>query len=601
MNGAPDRLPQGGATKVGESMSTPKWRQQHSTVHDVTTATGRHLKRERERARHVFDPIADGRVLVGPDGSAALERVSERIEGELAAQLAGQRGLRVLAGLRQLSPRLWTLNAGNSQEMQQAALNIAELAVHCYADWDCPIATGEMSPPRWTDTQARLLARVLVLAEYYGNTLASRRRTGKGQALRFEPDDILYPYAPESTTSHIGELIKIRDERGRRDDNLMAAYGGYLDPEDDGAPTGRIIAAERQHPDQFGPINDLINSLVARTTDGRPHRRLLDKERDEAWRAMDHSARWDFLPDLGPRLVAVNEYDEALKAQLGFGFADIELVLDVCTSKVLEQSNSLVFLNDYGFELAAAPTADDFADRLTSSRADGSDAWPGVTVSSAFAALTFLDAGAHPGDLANPLACRPLRLLGNVMLYDAIHVRFPSPLVWEVDFDEPVRDRLARRFESDVHAAIAEFGKQPWSSGRKLRIAGRVFTDVDASVVVADLLVVVDCYSSRWTPQLDIGSYRPTRNRAQDLIGKLEKWDGQWAEAATDHPDVFPAGVRRVLPVVATIGAEWILSTDERLWFNETRPRICTLAELVDELRSPSAGQARSIIDVCGR
>ena len=100
------------------------------------------------------------------------------------------------------------------------------------------------------------------------------------------------------------------------------------------------------------------------------------------------------------------------------------------------------------------------------------------------------------------------------MLYDAVHVRLPNPLLWSVQFDEASRAQLARRFESDAHVHLAPFGSQPWPVGKNLSVDGEKFTDVDASVVINDLLVVVDCYNSRWTPDLDLGSHAVTRNRA---------------------------------------------------------------------------------------
>lgn len=579
-------------------MNTPKWRREFSSTHDVTTAVGQHLERERVRHRHVFEPVAHGELIIGSNGSAALEAVCRMIESEISDLLAARSGLRFFAGLRQLSPRLWAKSSGNAVEFQDTAMNIGELAVHRYASWEGQIDWRAEAPPHWNSAGARQLARLLVLAEYYGNTLAARRRTGKGQGLRYEARAERYPFVNDESTAGVADLITVLDERNRRNGNFMATYGGYLDLRSDDEATGRIIAADRFDPTDSGAIHALIDQLVRRNPNGGRHQRATPKQRDAARRAVDHATHWGYHPDLRERRAAVAEYDEAMKQQFGFELLDLEFVLDVCTSKVLSAWETFAFLDDYGFELAAAPTTADFELALATSRSYGIDRWPSVTGQTAQSALQFLDAGRHPGELSNPQACRPIRILGDSMLYDGVHVRFPSPLVWDVNFDDRRRDSLARRFESDAHHALSEFGPQPWVSGRRLRVDGRMLTDVDASVVIDDLMVVVDCYNSRWTAQLDIGSFSPTRNRAGDLEAKLEKWDRQWLTVARDHPELLPAGVRRLFPVVATPGPEWIASENDRLWLDDQTPRVCTLSELTTNLRTHGADRRRSDVHV---
>ncbi|MGB3411462.1 MAG: hypothetical protein WBA45_09700 [Microthrixaceae bacterium] len=108
-----------------------------------------------------------------------------------------------------------------------------------------------------------------------------------------------------------------------------------------------------------------------------------------------------------------------------------------------------------------------------------------------------------------------------------------------------------------------------------------MITDLDASVVIDDVLIAVDCYSSAWTPAHDRGDHRATRNRSDNLIQKLRDWDDKWRRIAADPPtEIKRRGVRSVVPVVATAGAEWLASDDSDLWITAAIPRICTIAEL---------------------
>jgi hypothetical protein len=79
------------------------------------------------------------------------------------------------------------------------------------------------------------------------------------------------------------------------------------------------------------------------------------------------------------------------------------------------------------------------------------------------------------------------------------------------------------------------------------------------------------------------------RNRANNLVAKLEKWQRQWAGIAAHHPDLLPDGVEFILPLVVTATPEWIPSDSAHLWLGPTVPALLTVAELHGFL---SAGNA---------
>jgi hypothetical protein len=515
---------------------------QFRSIHDVTTAVGSRLAFARAKHWTVFSGVEPGADLEGREGSDSLETVCSELERRFQHLLAGKDGFRYFAGLRQISQRMWGhLDGPAASEFHTTARDIAEIAVHRYADWNRKLRVPGERLPAWTNGSCQRLAELLALAELYGNTQAARRRSAKGQVLRLSSTPGTYPWEHDADTE-VERLIAIRDERSKREGNLLSAYGGFLPSEADGDESARIIAAEYLEPEVLHKAH-MLGSLNVEDQQLDAHRVIAAAI---TW--------WSYLPDVSPRREAVAEYDSPLRAQFGFGLLDLEFCLDVCSSKVIEAWESPPFLDCHGFTLGPAPTRRDFEMALAVSRHDDGGAWAGVSVDSAENALQFLDGGRNVGDLDNPKGIWPIRIVGEHMLYDAVHVRLPNPLLWSVRFDETSRARMARRFESDAHAHLAPFGSQPWTAGKNLYVDGKKFTDVDASVAINDLLVVVDCYNSRWTPDLDLGSHAVTRNRADHLESKLDKWDQQWRTIATTHPRLLPPGVRRMLPVVATPG-----------------------------------------------
>jgi hypothetical protein len=571
---------------TADSSSTMAPPTQFHSIHDVTTAVGSQLATARAKHWTVFGVVEPGIDLAGRQAADSLEAVCYELGRRFQNLLSGRDGFRYFAGLRQISQRIWGhFEGGVASEFHTTARDLAEIAVHRYADWNRALRVPGEQLPGWTKGSCQRLAELVVLAEFYGNTLAARRRSGKGQVLRLSSSRDRYPWECDPDAA-VERLIGIRDERGKREGNLLSSYGGFLRNDADDAESARIIAAAYLDPEVLLKAH-MLGSLNRKDEQLAAHQAIAAAI---TW--------WNFLPDLSSSREAVSEYDSPLKAQFGFGLLDLEFCLDVCSSKVMVAWETPPFLDGHGFTVAPAATRRDFEAALTTSRQDDGGAWAAVTVDSAEQAMRFLDAGRHAGNLDNPKGIWPIRIIGEHMLYDAVHVRLPSPLLWSAQFDEESRAQMARRFESDTHLHLAPFGSQPWPVGKNLQVSGRTFTDVDASLVIDDLLVVVDCYNSRWTPELDIGSHAVTRNRADNLVAKLDKWDQQWRTIASTHPRLLPAGVRRVLPVVATPGAEWIPSLDDRLWLRSDVPRICTLSELAEELSSHGSAERSADVEV---
>lgn len=190
---------------------------------------------------------------------------------------------------------------------------------------------------------------------------------------------------------------------------------------------------------------------------------------------------------------------------------------------------------------------------------------------------------------------------GSVLLYDLANASLFRPLFIEQVLSQAERQEFAKDFEVRTHARLADLGSQPWPSGRRLRVGSAELTDADASVQIGSLLVVVDCYSSPWTKDLDVGSHRAVRNRAANLIAKLEKWQDQWRDIAASHPGLLPEGVETILPVVVTSTAEWIPSEDRHLWLDPAIPALLTVTELHAFLQSGAAGGHDHCLPVAAR
>lgn len=475
--------------------------------------------------------------------------------------LRGRDGLTYFTALRHLSPRLWVVSA----LAHESTRFTAEAAVNRFADWSRP-PPFPYEPPGWTGATLRRVATLLVLAESFASTASNRRRIAKGQLvevvstapLDFKRDD----------NTELGHLIRTRDARVQADSNSLASLGGLfvsMAHHDHGVP-GKppLLASEWVPPSEFAFRLNGAQEPWETFADGLrvPLREVV--------------CRQGIRHDAAEEAAAVAPYDAALRGIHDFGVADLDRVLRAVSGVVLRTWGTCPrTLERHGFVIAPLPSEEDIR------RVDSEPGREEATAMRAYsAALAFLDAGRHPTTLDQPLLRRPLRTLGSLVVYDCLDVGPVGPLLWDIPIDDALRRHLSRQFETAVHTLLGGLGTQPWPSGRIVRYKGQHVTDVDASVQIGDLMVVVDCYSSPWSPALDSGSHAATRNRAQSLLEKLDKWDAQWRNMVDRGIVRFPAGTSAVLPVVVTSGPEWIPSGAETYWLSSTMPRICTAEEL---------------------
>lgn len=546
-------------------------------VDEVTRAVSKQLELERQESSQLSQLlrtlVGTGDSLVGDAGFEVAVRLCVALEEKLQALLEGRDGLKLFAALRHVSPRLWA-RAQDADGVHRAARHTAEIAVHRYATWPDRVRLP-YGLPKWSPQFLPRVAAVLASAEAFANTLSVRRRIAKGQVAHIRSVSPLL-FDCVDARAGLDRLIAIRDERAVRDRNLLASLGGVLTPSGGSIvplEEQRIIAVEWVDPAEY---------LAALESGRLPMEHMGD---GAVIPLFERICRQGFISDVDARRVQLFDLDEALRPAFGFGVADLDAVMECLTNKVLDLWRVPPRTLDYhGFVVMPPPSEEDLLSMLALDRYSTEPPEP-LTLTSMRAALAYLDAGRTDVELTQPLQQRPLRHMGNALLYDAANVVVGRSL-WDAPLPEAARRRMTYAFEDRVHAPLAKFGHQPWASGKIIKVAGKSFTDVDASVVAGSTLVVVDCYGSLWSSALDEGSHRETRNRAERLVEKLRKWDQQWSVLALDHPDLFPEGVNTVLPVVVTASAEWLHLEDSELWFTEKVPRICTIGELSRVLES---------------
>lgn len=127
----------------------------------------------------------------------------------------------------------------------------------------------------------------------------------------------------------------------------------------------------------------------------------------------------------------------------------------------------------------------------------------------------------------------PLRNAGDQTIVDLRSASLWLERLLTVDKDAPAALTKARatHFEELVQYEIDATPAAPPTElrkmrGRDLRLKGNMVTDADALAVIGDVLLVVSCKSIPRTPDLDAGFYARVRNVRTDL----EKYDSFWQE-----------------------------------------------------------------------
>lgn len=555
-------------------------------VDEVTIAINKRLLIERQGGGRLSSAkariVRPGDILVGESGFNRAVQLCDALEEELRALLTGRDGLKLFAVFRHISPRMWA-NSPRGDAVHQATRRVAEVAVHRYACWPEKVALP-YHLPRISPQFLPRVAAVLVAAEDFANTLSIRRRIAKGQRVRIgkiSPLDLVV-----DNQGSLGRLVDIRDSRVEQDSNLMGALGGVLTPS-----AGPTVGSHQQHIVAVKWIDPMEYLSAAAGT-----RASFEQMGDGSWISLfERTCRQGFISDVDALRRELSDRSEAIRAVFGFGATDLHAVLECITKKITQ--NWAVpprTLDHHGFVVLPPPSDDELLSVITSDRYRNDPSGP-PTLHSVTKALKYLDAGVADVRLTQPKQQRPLRRMGNALLYDAANVEV-GPLLWATPLPEYVRRQLAHGFEGKVHEELGKLGVQPWSSGHIVKVDRNAFTDVDASVVVNSIFVVVDCYASSWSSALDEGSHSETRNRAEHLVDKLRKWDRQWAALVDGHPDLLPSAASALLPVVISAVPEWIHLNDSDLWFEATVPRICTIGELLKFLKSGVPRDAPGLI-----
>jgi len=549
-------------------------------IDDVTTVVGEKLPGARRTlAPLVASTIAPGAILEGPGGYAIAVELSERVEQELETHLSNRKGLPLFGGTRQLSQRLWAHLGAEGLQIAQSRRSICELALHKYARW--PQRDVRAALPVWNESTINPLVRLLALSELYGDCLAARRRLAKGEVNEATgiPGNWIRPASPDSDSN---ELIQRRDERAARNDNVFSEWA-TLEPATWSEGAERVLAAELADPVSIGLEYEKFDSQFPRAP---------VEIRVVAANMFEHVTTTGFLHDLTETRRQLEFHDTVLRATRGVSLAGMEVALELATTRVLESNpnEELDEMARHGYFFAPALTDKDVRDAYRARSTRQGSAWDATNPDEVIQSLQYLDASHQNSSLDNPVASRPIRTIGERMLYDALHARIPNALLWDLDLSQDLQKKVSTRFEHDVHRRLGRFGDQPWNAAHELRSGGTTITDVDASVIIdGGTLVVVDCYSSPWSPALDQGSHSATRNREERLrLKKVPEWERKWETIRGKHPNLLPDRVQRVVPVVVTAGVEWIASLDPAIWFNNAVPKACTIGELEKLLESGS-------------
>jgi hypothetical protein len=161
-------------------------------------------------------------------------------------------------------------------------------------------------------------------------------------------------------------------------------------------------------------------------------------------------------------------------------------------------------------------------------------------------------------------------------------------------------------FEEQVHIALGtvdvESPQQPWTKGHKITKAGGDGTDLDASVVIGDVLIAVDCFGLRWDLGTMSTEFERLRSRETSVRTKLEHWDQRMNDLAAGDRKITPSlkslGIRSILPIVVTSSREFVFDPAGNSWLTDSIPRALTVPELLDVLATHDPATLNGLIMV---
>jgi hypothetical protein len=466
------------------------------------------------------------------------------------------------------------------------ARRVLELAIWKFGRRD---TTGLDLPDReeriinWQADEIKLLAHARLLAIAHYNLANWCRRLAKGQSLRACGGLGMLPVVRDVSEQPLPELIDRWERRmENRSDDLLSTIGQFSLWDEDDSP---VLAAS------FAPLE-------------------MDDEPLPVGSIRVHARDVTFFPLRLPFL-ALERFDaiygECLR-RLGTSLWDLVLLMASATAPLVRHFARFVrdtsdrraavvmtTLLRRGCFLRSESSWDAFAEdaelvRVAIPELSGRD-YRGFAP-----ARSLLTTEPDEIDLRDRTPHGPIHWIGDTAVYDLVSAgAFLQLTLANLKLSESERLGATRKFERDMHRALATFGHQPFPSGKELRRGGDLVTDIDASCIVGGTLVMVDTYSSPRDTSIDRGEYARTRNRSEALMAKLVKWKERAMNLAEnpvgDNFDLLALGVTRILPVVVTAAVEWIASTEP--WFTPEQ-EDCTANELVRMLSALAASPAHA-------
>lgn len=507
--------------------------------------------------------------LVGEQGYSTCQSALNALDSEFERLLSGHRAAPVWTCVRNVSPIYW---APEAWQAHSQCRRIAEIAIERHCSWDY---SGPL-PSEWGSSEIRVAGRCFATAEAYNNVLVARRRIAKGQTGRvadWSPLNVEF-----DDQDDIDRLIDLRDRRAQLEDNPLASLASLGSP----PRRPRFVRRPSRVEASFADPSDLRRDCEARAFVS------------EAPTSFGLSvAKADIVTNWSETLGAPElaewfaPYDDDLRRELGYTMSDLLAVHALLTRIAVPRYRPGCWIPP-SLEFCGYAAIDSSAVNLSvassTARSLGLARWESVTDESARAALESLTKGGPETNIRS-LARHPIARLGTSVLVDFASFNLEYHLVNRLAAADYFTRTNPFDFEARVHAELSDLGSQPIGPGHSVSRTDGPLTDIDASVVVGDTFVAVDCFASPWRDDLDEGTHAATRNRVSTLTSKLSEWDSKMRKLGQSPPPwMRDSGVRQILPVVVSATAEWINSTDASLWFTEELPRICTTTELVGQV-----------------
>lgn len=187
--------------------------------------------------------------------------------------------------------------------------------------------------------------------------------------------------------------------------------------------------------------------------------------------------------------------------------------------------------------------------------------------------------------------------LGGYMIVDftnSLNVLYT--LFEDVAYDDESRKIKSKDFVDSVHGYLTNKVKGLsflFPPRYKVRRNQRVVGDIDLSPVKSGILFLVECKTRRISPGFERGDYRAVKNRWGWIASNKNSWLNQadsLAKKISTSPTwdngQIPKNIKYVVPLVCSSFHEYIWEDKERHFLNKEVPRISTIGELTEYLKS---------------